>query len=60
MIVDVISRLKLGLARRFPRVKQAPNDLKPTEGLIFRDDERDRSLREHELYYWSSTPAPWY
>ncbi|MDE1997218.1 MAG: hypothetical protein KGI75_32260 [Rhizobiaceae bacterium] len=26
----------------------------------FDDDRQQLSLREYELYYWSSVPAPWY
>ena len=30
------------------------------ESRIRSREDFDRSLREHELYYWSSAPGPWY
>lgn len=58
MKLDFYWRLKLATSRFFgPRPRGSKVAL---NGSLFRDDERDRSAREYELYYWSSTPGSWY
>lgn len=32
----------------------------PANGLLIRDDERDRSARDYELHYWGAMPGLWY
>ncbi len=64
---EMESRMKLGFFHRlkpylglfFRRQRQA-QPYPGQQGTVSRDDERDRSAHEYELYYWSSAPGPWY
>ncbi|MDL2398008.1 hypothetical protein [Rhizobium mayense] len=61
MKFDFISGLKIALSRLAPRQMSEPGALgKPIERPITSDDDRERSARDYEFYYWCSTPAPWY
>ncbi|MGG7580882.1 hypothetical protein [Rhizobium sp. Nf11,1] len=33
---------------------------KPEDELLSRDEERELSAREYELYYWGTAPGLWY
>ncbi|MDL2408659.1 hypothetical protein PY650_24045 [Rhizobium calliandrae] len=58
---DFISRLKVAFRRLAPRrVSERGVSGKPVERSIASDDDRERSARDYEFYYWCSTPAPWY
>lgn len=58
MTSNIISRLKtiFGLSPLNKR-KGSPA---PTHETFVASYDREPSARDYELYYWCSTPAPWY
>ncbi|QKK26255.1 hypothetical protein [Rhizobium hidalgonense] len=54
MTLDFHLWLKRALGLLMPKMS------KPVDALFARDDERDRSAREYELYYWGTMPGLWY
>lgn len=58
MTSDIISRLKTIFGFfALNRQKDVPA---PGQGTPIASYDREPSAREYEIYYWCSTPAPWY
>ena len=55
---NIISRLKM-IFGFFP-LDRKRDGLVPVQGAPTASYDREPSAREYELYYWCSTPAPWY
>ncbi|MFK0161607.1 hypothetical protein [Rhizobium sp. NPDC090279] len=53
---NVINRLKTIFAGR--ALQQADARVQPVDR--FGPAERELSARDYEIYYWCTTPAPWY
>ncbi|AVA25493.1 hypothetical protein NXC24_PC01052 (plasmid) [Rhizobium sp. NXC24] len=61
MKFDFISRLKIVFRRLAPHQSGKPGALRTSvERTITSGESHDPSARDYELYYWCSTPAPWY
>ncbi|MEF0941211.1 hypothetical protein [Rhizobium sp. BR 362] len=61
MKFDFISRLQIVFSRLVLHRAGKPGATRiNVERTIPLDDGCDPSAREYELYYWCSTPAPWY
>ncbi|MBB4566943.1 hypothetical protein [Rhizobium leucaenae] len=61
MKFDFISRLQIVFSRLVLHGAGKPGaPRRPVERTIPLDDGRYPSARDYELYYWCSTPAPWY
>ncbi len=55
---NVISRLKAFFA--VPRSQRLDVSTLSLDRTGFAERDRELSARDYEIYYWCSTPAPWY
>lgn len=58
MRFDIIGHLKT-IFGFFP-LDRKKDGLAPVQGAPVASYDREPSARDYELYYWCSTPAPWY
>lgn len=55
---NVISRLKTIFAA--PALQRTDPRSPSTDWIGVDERDRELSARDYEIYYWCSTPAPWY
>lgn len=55
---NVISRLKTIFAG--PALQTVDVRTRPVDWIASTERDRELSARDYEIYYWCSTPAPWY
>lgn len=55
---NVISRLKTIFAG--PALQRVDVRTRSVDWVESLERERELSARDYEIYYWCSTPAPWY
>lgn len=55
---NVISRLKMIFAA--PTLRRPDHSNLSPDWIGIPERNRELSARDYEIYYWCSTPAPWY